>query len=69
MLLVKTTGAFQCEVKIQKKDIEVDGKSIMGILMLAAGKGTQLTFTCNGVDEKEAMDRIAALIDDGFGED
>lgn len=59
-LFVKTTGRFQSNVKIKKGDQEIDGKSIMGLLMLAAGPGTPLKISVNGPDE---ADVIVALDD------
>ncbi len=67
--LVQTANNFNSDVALVKDDIEVNGKSIMGILLLAAPKGTQLTVTVEGEDEEQAMRVIAALIEDGFGED
>ena len=69
VLLVKTTSVFDCDIKIKREDIEVEGKSIMGILMLAAGKGSVLSITCDGADENEAMKKIIELIESGFGEE
>ncbi len=52
-----------------KETQEVDGKSIMGIMMLAAEKGTQIRITAQGVDEKEALERLEKLITNKFGEE
>ena len=68
VMLAKTTGSFSCDIKIKKDDIEVDGKSIMGILMLAAGFGTDLTITCDGSDEEEALLKVVGIFENGFGE-
>jgi len=59
-LFVKTTGRFQTSVKVFKGNQEIDGKSIMGLLMLAAGPGTRLKIRAEGPDE---ADLIAALDD------
>jgi len=67
--LVQAANQFNSDVVLIKEDIEVNGKSIMGILLLAAPKGTELTVKVEGEDEVRAMDVIAALIEDGFGED
>lgn len=67
--LVQTANQFAAEVTIFKEDIEVNGKSIMGILLLAAPKGTQVSIAVDGSDEEQAMKAIAALVEDGFGED
>ena len=66
---VQTANKFSSEVKLIKDDIEVNGKSIMGILLLAAPKGTDISVSVEGNDEVQAMDMISALIEDGFGED
>ncbi|SKA21969.1 phosphocarrier protein [Trichlorobacter thiogenes] len=68
-LFVKTASKFQSEVKLARESVEVNGKSIMGIMMLAASKGTKIRLTVEGVDEAEAMQTIGALIIDGFGEE
>jgi phosphocarrier protein len=67
--LVQTANKFASEVTLIKEDIEVNGKSIMGILLLAAPKETELTVRVDGADETECMRFIAELIEDGFGED
>ncbi|RLB73820.1 MAG: HPr family phosphocarrier protein [Deltaproteobacteria bacterium] len=66
---VQTANKFSSDVTLLKDDIEVNGKSIMGILLLAAPQGTELAVIVEGLDEQQAMDVIAALIEDGFGED
>lgn len=68
-LFVKTASKFQSEVKLARESVEVNGKSIMGIMMLAASKGTRIRLTVEGPDEEEAMQTIGALIIDGFGEE
>ncbi|QOX79214.1 HPr family phosphocarrier protein [Trichlorobacter lovleyi] len=68
-LFVKTASKFQSEVKLARESVEVNGKSIMGIMMLAASKGTKIRLTVEGPDEAEAMETIGALIIDGFGEE
>jgi len=67
--LVQAANQFAAEVMLHKEDVEVNGKSIMGILLLAAPKGTEVSVTVNGPDEEQAMTVIADLIEDGFGED
>ena len=67
--LVQTANRFNSEVMVEKDDIEVNGKSIMGILLLAAPKGTEISLTVVGDDASEAMDALTNLIEDGFGED
>ncbi|MDX2494920.1 MAG: HPr family phosphocarrier protein [Desulfuromusa sp.] len=66
---VQIANKFSSEVNLIKDDIEVNGKSIMGILLLAAPQGTDIAVTVDGEDEDQAMDVIAELIEDGFGED
>lgn len=67
--LVQTANKFNSEVALIKDDMEVNGKSIMGILLLAAPQGTDISVTVDGTDEEQAMKVIAELIEDGFGED
>lgn len=66
--LVNTASAYAATVLLEKQDEEVNGKSIMGVMMLAASKGTELTLTVDGEDEDEAMSAIVALVEDKFGE-
>ena len=67
--LVQTANQFSAEVMLQKEDVEVNGKSIMGILLLAAPKGTEISVAIDGSDEERAMAVLADLIEGGFGED
>ena len=66
--LVQTANRFASEVNVFKDDLEVNGKSIMGILMLAASQGSRIFVTSAGDDEQQAMATLGKLIDDGFGE-
>ena len=66
--LVQTAAKFPCELMISKDGHEVNGKSIMGVLMLVASKGTSVTLRAKGDRAQEAVDAVAALIDDKFGE-
>ena len=66
--LVHTSARFKCDIKIRKGDEEVDGKSILGILLLAAGRGTVIRVKANGDDEAEAVDAIEKLINAKFDE-
>lgn len=68
-LFVKTVSRFRSDVKLAREGVEVNGKSIMGIMMLAAAKGTIVRLTVEGDDETEAFQVIGALINDGFGEE
>jgi phosphocarrier protein HPr len=68
-LFVKTASRFAAEVKLAKEGVEVNGKSIMGIMMLAASKGTTVSLSVEGADEAEALQAIGELITNGFGEE
>lgn len=60
---------FKSDVFLRKGEIEVNGKSIMGIMMLAASKGTELIIRTNGEDEADAMDALVRLVENRFGEE
>lgn len=66
--LVHTAARFKSDVKVRKGSDEVDGKSILGILLLAAGQGTTITVSVAGVDEGEALQSIEQLIEGKFDE-
>jgi phosphocarrier protein HPr len=66
---VKVASGFQCEISVHSGHKEVSGKSIMGIMMLAAGKGSSITIKTVGADEEAALDALETLINDKFGED
>ena len=66
--LVHTAARFQADVKVKRGAEEVDGKSILGILLLAAGRGTVITVTASGADEDDAIESIEKLIDGKFDE-
>ncbi len=66
--LVHTSARFKSDIKLRKGDEEVDGKSILGILLLAAGRGSVLTVRADGEDEREALDAIEKLIEAKFDE-
>ncbi len=66
--LVHTAARFKSDIKIRKGDEEVDGKSILGILLLAAGRGSVITIRADGEDERDALDAIEKLIDAKFDE-
>ncbi|QKJ66193.1 HPr family phosphocarrier protein [Deefgea piscis] len=67
--LTQLASQFQCEVWITRNQRRVNAKSIMGVMMLAAGKGSKITIeTSNAPDEAEAMNALLALIADKFGE-
>jgi len=66
--LTKLAGSYSCEVFMSKGERRVNAKSIMGVMMLAAGLGSTVEVETNGTDEQAAMDAILALIADKFGE-
>ena len=66
--LVKTASKFDSEIQVSRNDRHVNGKSIMGVMMLAAAKGTDILVTADGDDAKQALQSIEALINDFFGE-
>ena len=66
--LVQLASKYPCEITVSKDGHEVNGKSIMGVLMLVASKGTTVTLRAKGDRAGEAVAAIAALIDDKFGE-
>ena len=66
--LTKLAGSFACEVWMSKGERRVNAKSIMGVMMLAAGIGSTVEIETNGPDEQAAMDSLLALIADKFGE-
>ncbi len=66
---VQLAGKFKSKITVIKDDLEVSGKSIMGVLMLAAAKGSKIIIRIHGDDEEEAMTELGGLIEDGFGED
>lgn len=68
-LFVKTASQFKSEIKVSRDGIEVNGKSIMGIMMLAAAKGTEIVLKVAGADESEAFEKLGELIQNGFGEE
>jgi len=60
---------YHARVRVARDAREMDGKSIMGILLLAAARGSTITITAEGSDEADAVDALAALVRSGFGED
>ena len=67
-MLVTTASRFESEVYIAKDSLRVNGKSIMGVMMLAAEKGALLQIEIDGPDEEQAMAEILRVIESGFGE-
>ncbi len=66
--LTKLAGSYPCEVWLSRGERRVNAKSIMGVMMLAAGDGSEVTIETIGEREQEAVDAIVALIADRFGE-
>jgi len=66
--LVKTAGKFKSDIKVLKDGLEVNGKSIMGVMMLAAEPGSEIIFRINGEDELEALEALLELVDKNFYE-
>ena len=66
--LTKLATGFQCEVFMSRNGRRVNAKSIMGVMMLAAGMGSQVELETEGTDEQAAHDAITALVNDKFGE-
>ena len=66
--LTQLAAKYQCDVSLARSGRKVNAKSIMGVMMLAAGKGSRITLETDGPNETEAMDAIAVLIGDCFGE-
>jgi phosphocarrier protein len=66
--LTQVASAFQCEIWIARNGRRVNAKSIMGVMMLAAGQGTKVTVEASGADAEQALAAILQLIGDKFGE-
>ncbi|HYB95000.1 MAG TPA: HPr family phosphocarrier protein [Vicinamibacterales bacterium] len=66
---VNTATRFRSQIRISRDGRTMDGKSIMGILLLAAGAGTTVVITADGADESAAVDALCQLVNGGFGED
>ncbi|MEN8218701.1 MAG: HPr family phosphocarrier protein [Pseudomonadota bacterium] len=66
--LVKLASQFESNIQVKRQQREVNGKSIMGVMLLAAGKGTQIELIIDGTDETTAMTQLCHLIQGGFGE-
>jgi len=66
--LTKLAGSFKCEVFMSRNNRRVNAKSIMGVMMLAAGMGSHVELETDGPDEQAAQEAIAALVNDKFGE-
>jgi phosphocarrier protein HPr len=66
---VKLASRFSSEIRVRKEEVEVSGKSIMGVMMLAAECGSTITITADGGDAEAAIDALRTLVANGFGEE
>jgi phosphocarrier protein HPr len=66
--LVQTANRYRSEIHVEKDGMQVNGKSIMGVLTLAAAMGSQITVSCEGEDAETALTALAKVIEGGFGE-
>ena len=66
---VTTASAHQANITVSRENRTVNGKSIMGVMMLAVGKGTEIEIIAHGSDEKQALDTLENMVLDRFGED
>jgi phosphocarrier protein len=66
---VSVAAAFRSEISLKRNGQQVNGKSIMGIMMLAAAKGSEIEICADGADELDAVSQLAALVNNGFGEE
>ena len=66
--IVKLAAKFRSEITVVKDDLDVNGKSIMGVMMLAAENGSSITFRAEGDDAEQALDALATLVRNKFGE-
>ena len=67
--LVQSANKYRCEVTVSKDGQDVNGKSIMGVLLLVAAKGSTITITCDGEDAQPCLESLTQLVQTGFGED
>jgi len=68
-MLVRTASQFDADIVLRRDNYEINGKSVIGVMTLAAEPGATLTLVVEGEDENEAADAIEALFEDGFGEE
>jgi phosphocarrier protein len=66
---VTLASSFASDIKVSRNGQEVNGKSIMGVMMLAASKGSEITLIINGDDETEAIEKLSELVQERFGEE
>lgn len=68
-MLVRTASQFESDVYLRRDNYEINGKSVIGVMTLAAEQGAALTLVVEGEDEEDAADAITDLFEDGFGEE
>jgi phosphocarrier protein HPr len=68
-MFVKTASRYRCEIWVEKEGEQINGKSIMGLMMLAAGQGSKLLIRCEGPDADRALQELEQLIANKFSED
>jgi len=68
-MFVRIASRFRCEIWVEKEGEQINGKSIMGLMMLAAGQGSTLLIRCEGPDADKAMEELEELINQKFNED
>jgi phosphocarrier protein len=68
-LFAQTAEKFESEIKVEKDEMSIDGKSILGLMMLVAAKGSELVIVADGPDEDEALEALEELVSNGFNED
>lgn len=68
-VFVRTASRFSSKVTVGRDDLEVDGKSILGVLMLAAEPGAEIRVRAEGLDEQEALTALRQIVEDKFGEE
>lgn len=68
-MVAQTAGSFDCDIKIAKDQVEINAKSIMGVMMLAAEYGSTLRLRFDGADEKQACEALTALFENKFNEE
>lgn len=66
---VQTANKFRCNVIVRKEGQDVNGKSIMGVLLLVASQGSDITIACDGEDANQCLGALSELVQAGFGED
>jgi phosphocarrier protein HPr len=65
---IQTAGRYPCDIEVSRGEKKINGKSIMGVMMLAAAQGAVIEITVNGPEEDAALDALTSLVADGFGE-